>query len=491
MAKNNMINVLEIVMASSDKKDANPKSSMIKDGTLRKIAPKVYTTNMEDSPETIVARNLFYILGQLFPHAVISHRSAFELKQTETGDIFLTYNYSRNVSLPGITVHLLEGPMGTEHDMPFIENLFVSSNERRMLENLQKGRARNGSVSKCMPREVIEENLEKMLQVNGETGINAFRDKARDVAKELGMDGEFEALNSIVSALLTTKPSTILTSPKAVARANGLPYDGERVKLFELLFKALKNDVFADIDEPNQTTAEFRNFAFFESYFSNYIEGTEFEIEEAWEIVETGKPMPARNADSHDVLRTFQIVASRREMRRTPQTAEELIEILQERHRVMMAARPDRDPGMFKMKNNHAGDTHFVDYTLVRGTLMKGFEYYQALESPFAKALFMLFMISEVHPFNDGNGRISRIMMNAELVHADQSKIIIPTVFREDYLNALRRLTRKGDPSVIVRAISRVRQFSSNITGEDFEATKEYLEKCYAFKDGDGYILRF
>ena len=491
MAKNNMINVLEIVMASSDKKDANPKSSMIKDGTLRKIAPKVYTTNMEDSPETIVARNLFYILGQLFPHAVISHRSAFELKQTETGDIFLTYNYSRNVSLPGITIHLLEGPMSTEHDMPFIENLFVSSNERRMLENLQKGRARNGSVSKCMPREVIEENLEKMLQVNGETGINAFRDKARDVAKELGMDGEFEALNSIVSALLTTKPSTILTSPKAVARANGLPYDGERVKLFELLFKALKNDVFADIDEPNQTTAEFRNFAFFESYFSNYIEGTEFEIEEAWEIVETGKPMPARNADSHDVLGTFQIVASRREMRRTPQTAEELIEILQERHRVMMAARPDRDPGMFKMKNNHAGDTHFVDYTLVRGTLMKGFEYYQALESPFAKALFMLFMISEVHPFNDGNGRISRIMMNAELVHADQSKIIIPTVFREDYLNALRRLTRKGDPSVIVRAISRVRQFSANITGEDFVATKEYLEKCYAFKDGDGYILRF
>ena len=122
---------------------------------------------------------------------------------------------------------------------------------------------------------------------------------------------------------------------------------------------------------------------------------------------------------------------------------------------------------------------------------MKGFEYYQALESPFAKALFMLFMISEVHPFNDGNGRISRIMMNAELVHADQSKIIIPTVFREDYLNALRRLTRKGDPSVIVRAISRVRQFSANITGEDFVATKEYLEKCYAFKDGDGYILRF
>jgi Fic family protein len=36
-------------------------------------------------------------------------------------------------------------------------------------------------------------------------------------------------------------------------------------------------------------------------------------------------------------------------------------------------------------------------------------------------------MISEVHPFMDGNGRISRIMMNAELTAAGMPKIIIPT----------------------------------------------------------------
>ena len=238
-------------------------------------------------------------------------------------------------------------------------------------------------------------------------------------------------------------------------------------------------------------TSAFRNFAFFESYFSNYIEGTEFEIEDARQIIETGQPMSARNADSHDVLGTFQIIASRREMRRTPLSADDLIDILQDRHRVMMAARPDRNPGMFKMQNNHAGDTHFVDGTLVRGTLRKGFEYYQALEHPFAKAMFMLFMISEVHPFTDGNGRISRIMMNAELVAADQSKIIIPTVFREDYLNALRRLTRRNDPSVLLHAMTRVRNFSANITGDNFEETRHYLERCNAFKEGDGYILRF
>ncbi|HOU68006.1 MAG TPA: Fic family protein [Paludibacteraceae bacterium] len=491
MAKNkSLANVMEIVMATSDKSLSTKRTSMIKEGLLRKIAPKIYTTNLEDEPDVIIRRNIFYILGQLYPQAVISHRSAYELKPTADGDIYLTYTYSKNISLPGLKVHLMEGPKGTEHDMPFIENLYISSSERRTLENLQNGRAR-GNSSKCLPRTSIEEFLERMLQVNGESGLNAFRDKARVVSKELNMEEEFEILNQIIGAILSTKPSKILTSASAQARAQGEPYDSERVRLFGVLFEALHNTPLPLIDEPNVENAAFRNFAFFESYFSNYIEGTEFEIEEARTIIETGQALPARNADSHDVLGTFQLVSSRREMRRTPSSSEELIELLQDRHRILMAARPDRNPGMFKMQNNHAGDTHFVDCTLVRGTLRKGYEFYQAIEHPFAKALFMMFMISEVHPFNDGNGRISRIMMNSELVAADQSKIIIPTVFREDYLNALRRLTRKGDPSVVIRALSRVRQFSANITGDDFEISRKYLESCNAFKDGDGYILRF
>ena len=487
MAQNKALrNLLEVVVGSTEVRS----SKQVKSGRLRKIATRVYTTNMDDSPEDIIRRNVFYILGQLYPHAVISHRSAFELKPTNEGDIFLTYKYTKKITLPGITVHLLQGPMGTDHDMPFIENLYISSTERRMLENLQKGRTR-GRISKCLPKTYIEENLEKMLVVNGEAGINEFRDRAKEIAKQLNMTEEFETLNSIIGALLSTKPSGILTADSAFARAQGVPFDQERIKLFETLFETLNKEYFPVINEQNISTTAFRNFAFFESYFSNYIEGTEFEIEDAYRIIETGQPMLARNADSHDVLGTFQIVASRREMRRTPSTANELIEILQDRHRIMMAARPDRIPGKFKMQNNHAGDSHFVDYTLVRGTLIKGFDFYKALTSPFAKALFILFMISEIHPFKDGNGRISRIMMNAELVHADQSKIIIPTVFREDYLNGLRRLTRKGDPSVIIRAMSRVRLFSAKIIGENFDETRRYLEGTNAFKDGDEYILKF
>lgn len=212
-------------MAISDKNESARRTAMLKEGALRKIAPKVYTTTMDEDPEVIIKRNLFYVLGQLYPHAVISHRSAYELKPTVEGDIFLTYTYTKNVSLPGVTVHLMQGPMGTEHDMPFIENLYISSAERRRaLENLQKGHART-SVSKCLPRTFIEEKLERMLQVNGEAGLNMFRDKARNIAAELGMEVEFDALNSIIGALLSTKPSGVLSSASAIVqKTNGYIY---------------------------------------------------------------------------------------------------------------------------------------------------------------------------------------------------------------------------------------------------------------------------
>ena len=101
---------------------------------------------------------------------------------------FCLKSHSYSTKLP-----MMHGPAGTENDMPFIENLYISGAERRALENLQKGRSRT-SVSKCLPRTYIEEMLERMLQVNGEQGLNKFRDSARIVSESLGMTAEFETL---------------------------------------------------------------------------------------------------------------------------------------------------------------------------------------------------------------------------------------------------------------------------------------------------------
>ena len=105
--------------------------------------------------------------------------------------------------------------------------------------------------------------------------------------------------------------------------------------------------------------------------------------------------------------------------------------------------------------------------------------------------MFILFVTSEVHPFADGNGRISRIMMNAELTAARRTKIIVPTVFRPDYIGALRRLSRDGDPDVLATAMLRLWDFSHWLSSGDFETLKRRLEVSNAFSDDDGTILRF
>jgi Fic family protein len=101
-----------------------------------------------------------------------------------------------------------------------------------------------------------------------------------------------------------------------------------------------------------------------------------------------------------------------------------------------------------------------------------------------------MFLISEVHPFLDGNGRTARVMMNAELVKKGQSKIIIPTVYRDDYMLALRRLTRQQDPSAYVRMLGRAHEFSSNIAGEDMVVMEKHLEASNAFKEPDQSKLK-
>lgn len=489
MEKNIPLHLQEIIYGSSDSVISRQISKLEKAGKIRKIAARVYSSNLTDSPEDIIRRNLFPILGNLYSGALLSHRSALEFKPTSTDQIFLTYKYTRKVELPGITIRFLAGPSPIEGDTTFSGELKVSQRERAFLENLQVSR-RPGPNSKILPFPEIEEKLEQIIRVNGEAELNKVRDKARDISEQLGMQSEFEKLNLIISALLTTHPSKILKSPVAAARAFGTPYDPARLELFEILFRELKQQEFPIREEKNTSNKAYRNFAFYESYFSNYIEGTVFEIDEAKQLIATQKPLPARNEDSHDILGTYQIVSNQQEMKVVPTTKEALLEILQYRHKVLLNARKNKTPGKFKNKNNRAGQTSFVDMALVRGTLLESFGFYQSLTHPFAKAAYMMFVTSEVHPFLDGNGRLARVMMNAELTVQNQTKIIIPTVYRDDYLGALRKLSRNQDPSVYIRMLARAQAFSNTLLGGNMMEMEQILEKSNAFLDNGESVLK-
>ena len=483
----------ELIIASEEPKEKMMLFRLLEKGRVRKLAPKVYTTNLIDSPESIIRRNLLELLAWRLPGCVISHRSAQSMRPTELGNMYITYSFTKRIdSYPGVVLNVLEGPKPLDNDisMGYI-NLFVASEPRWMLEVLQPARRGKDGESKGLPQIEVEHRLEDILTRGGENALNEFRDKARCAAEQLGMQAEFEKLNALISALLSTHEASVLTSETGKVRAVGNPVDRHRIELFETLYDHLQAIHFPQVQPSYHNEQEYQLFAFFESYFSNYIEGTRFEVAEAKQIVDTGISIPMRREDSHDILGTYKLLSNRSEMQITPQSEDELIEILRYRHRIMLEGRPNCTPGMFKQRANQAGDTVFVAPDLVEGTLRYGFRYYRALVSPLARAIYMMFLCSEVHPFVDGNGRIARMMMNAELSATDTSRIIVPTVFREDYLLALRKLSRNGRPDTYATIMERLQRFSASIPCDNFDAAKAFLQESNAFSDAESAHLNF
>ena len=475
-------NLPEVIFASSDKAESQRISRSVKAGNLRKIAPRVYTSNRTDAPSVIVTRNLYRILGGLFPGAVLSHRTALEAKPTEDGSVFLSFKYTRKIRLPGVTVNLLKGLGRMEDDPPFLDGLFISSRPRAYLENLQISRSRS-SAAKVLPKATLEDGLDRLCQILGEQALNTLRDRARAIAPILGMDSQFQALNKIIGTILRSRPAKGLDSLPARARSLGVPYDPARLVVFNrLLSHLLQSPQPARLDRI-RTPDETRLLAFFESYFSNYIEGTEFEIAEAYDIVFKNKIPARRPEDAHDIMGTFRLVSNQEDMRKTPTSFDEFLGLLQTRHHSIMEGRPEKLPGQFKSEPNRAGQTHFVAPELVRGMLLKGFELSMAVEPGLARAVFLMFLVTEVHPFVDGNGRVARAMMNAELTHAGLCRIIVPTVLREDYLRALRAMSRSDKPDPIVKVMDCAQQFTSELPLASYETTTQVLTQCRAFDE--------
>ena len=451
--------------------------------------PRVYSSDVAGRDEDIVARNIWRLLHFRFPGATVSHRSAFEYGPSPNKNIYLTWTENRVLKWPGITVKVSTGPPALPGDRsPFPDGVRISSEERALLENLSVAR-KIGGEARTIDRAAIEKHLLNILNTRGEEGLNAVRDTARTIAEQLDLQQEFQELDALIGALMATKSSEALRSPFAIAHALGEPYDAGRLALFETLIRALKGHAFPMRTELDKTVQAFANIAFFESYFSNYIEGTRFDVKDARDIIYRGAHIPNRAGDSHDVKGTYAICSDREEMSLRPKTPAEMLDVLKRRHATLLGGRPEMWPGQFKERPNRAGSTWFVDPGQAIGTLKQGYELVNLLTDPVARALYIMFLVSEVHPFNDGNGRIARVMMNAELVAHGCTKLIIPNVYREDYMLALRRLSREHDAGPYIRMMDRAHAWSHWLVPSSLDDLERQIAGSNAFKEPDEAAL--
>jgi hypothetical protein len=453
---------------------------------LRRVASGLYTTNLNEDLAQVVRRNWLDVVGLKFPGCVLVGRSATLAAPAQDGSVFVDVGPAGSehpVRMHGLTIKPRRGPGRLPGDMP-MGAVFISSRPRAALENCAPSRARGG-VSWTLSRPEFEAWLEARLSQWGAHEVNELRDAARQLAQQVGgawLDW-FAQFDSIVGALQGTRDSK-LAAPAAMARAAGRPFDAHRVELFDLLrSELLRHDppMTSEIDDPNNV------FAFFEAYFSNFVEGTEFEVEEAAEIVFEGVVPTTRPEDAHDVLGTYRAVVDPATRGVVPTTADEFIELARKLNHRVLERRPSIAPGEFKQRLNRAGATVFVAPELVEGTLRQAWRFYETLPVSYARAVFAMFALAEVHPFNDGNGRCARLLMNAELTAGGLPRFVVPLSYRTDYLDALRALSRRSDPTLLPRMTDRILRWVSLVDWGNMATATEQMRKTNALISHDDY----
>lgn len=471
-----------LFVPAGDNAEAQRLSRLKRAGVVRQLYRGVYTSNSRATDADVVHRNWSTILGYLHKGAVLSHRSAFDAQPHEGVIYFSKAQGSKKLKLPGLVAHGTikdsRGPVTNTtrpgaRDVAY-KGIYVASPARTYLENLTSDKR---LLARQLPREELEQRLERILAVKGEFGLNELRDDAREVSKITGMESEFKILDSLIGALLGTHSASKLTAAQALARVQGRPYDLERVQLFEKLSHTLRQFPFANVREPARTGDARTLFAFAESYFSNYIEGTTFTVEEAEDIIFRGKIIPLRTDDSHDVKGTFEAALLDPFYSQPPEDAEGLLTWLKAANAKVLSSRHDKKPGEWKELANQAGNTLFVVPALVEGTLREAWPLMDLLTHPMQRALLGMFIVAEIHPFNDGNGRTARLLMNSYLSANAHCRIIVPTVFREDYLLSLKALTHQADGTSFIRAMRLCQAWTAEL---DFEHGLQQLDSQLA-----------
>jgi Fic family protein len=95
-----------------------------------------------------------------------------------------------------------------------------------------------------------------------------------------------------------------------------------------------------------------------------------------------------------------------------------------------------------------------------------------------------MLLITECHPFDDGNGRMARIVSNGVLAAAGQVRIVIPTVYRNNYLAGLAGVSNgNGRGESLIAVLRFAQKWTAPIDWTTFEATDEQLRLLDAYMD--------
>ena len=462
-------------------------SLLAKRGSAVRLAPGLYVVGATLPVEQLVRHHALSIISGVWPGGILCARTAFAGGIPDEGKFFITpadaSQRRQPLALPGLTIVAVEGPPRLPADMGLPDGLFLSGTARGLVENVS---VRGRPAAWRAGTSAVEDKIDELARTGGAGRIQAVLDQLEVIAGSFDQ-APVALVRSRLAAVLGSFSSVAgtPTSARLVARLSGVPFDAHRFAMLAALVTTLENTP----PRPRHLSAPVSRWEwlpFFEAYFSNFIEGTEFGVEEARLIAVEGVVPESRPADAHDVAATYRLAIDAVGRARVPHSGAELVDILRERHATLMAARPDKTPGEFKTVPNYAGGYEFVQPELVVGTLERGFDELVRLVDPFARAVATMVLVTECHPFLDGNGRVARLAMNAELSAAGQVRIVIPTVFRPEYLSSLVGYSGgAGQGQSLISVLAYAQRWTTEVDWSTYDRANRQVAASNGYLDPD------
>ena len=460
-------------------------------GNAFRIFPTAYIVGASLPPERCVKLHLGEILAAVWPGGVLCGQTALQNGEPRDGHLFIARagDQRRTPLVVGAyTITPVNAPGNLPGDFDYPPGLYLSGDARRLVENMPTAGRPGAHVA---GREAVENALESMAR-RGAPHVAKIRTELNVIAGSFDQSAVRRVRELLDAVEGTARPTQRPQSARLAARLGGRPYDQRVLNLVSSVLTTLESQAPIAVPAPSIAGRD-AWLPFFEAYFSNYIEGTTFTIDEALRIIVDEEVPAGRPKDAHDVSSTYLLITGP-ERSEVPEHAGEFIDILQSRHAVLMASRPEKRPGEIKDEDNRVGDYIFTSSELVRGTLEEGFGLIAPLFDPFARAVAMSVLLTECHPFDDGNGRVSRMMANAELSNRGYGRIIIPTVFRGNYLSALSAQSRgTGAGQQLIAVLAFAQKWTAAVDWSTFERSDAQMHDTHAYLESivaDGQGLR-
>ncbi|UZN03983.1 Fic family protein [Cellulomonas sp. S1-8] len=446
-------------------------------GRLRRVTRGLYTDDLTTPLDEQVRRGWRDVAALTVPGAVVTARSGPTGAPVD-GVLFVAGGRARPLVLPGLTIVSVPGPGPAHGDVRLADALWWATEARWVVDNARPSRAVGGRPPATLSRAELHDHVARLVASRAAVQVDRVLEAVARYAADADLVAQGESVAVFVESARGGRP-TVETASTAMRSARiGHGVDAARLDTLARVVGRL-----ADVPPQVLPAAPGSVTPFFEAYFSNFIEGTEFTVDEARRIVVEHQVPDSRPEDAHDVLGTYAAIVDDALGGAVTRDPGDFVELVRARHRHVMEGRPAAGPGRFKDRANRAGVTEFVAPHLVEGTLREGWRLADGLLDPFARAVYAMFLVSEVHPFADGNGRVARLTMNAELTARAETRVVLPTILRADYMSALVKATTHAEPSGLVTVLGYARRHTAQMDYGGFDAAVRMLTATHAFTD--------